>query len=496
MIDDHMPYQVKLIANEGIFEGLAKQNMLFHQCIGELVDNSIAAKSESKKFRVDVIFNKINNLFCDVYITDNCKGMSLDILKDALQLGKSATSTNRLNEHGFGMKNALATLSGTNGPWELWTKDYESRKILHVKGPFKPEMEIDEVRSFPSDEYLPADVSTMIKINVKLTFIQTAQGRGAPTQDLNVLREWLIEHMGVMYRGYLEQNRTTYDTDGIIVVSILTDSVQVPPIPVPLGNKKVEYFDVELGGHVYKLEYNHGTLDEVRRDVIVRGKKAKFYYQGNIPTQGIDIRLGKRVIATRQFETIWKTNDGRDQLSRHNDYNDFVGELLIPEPPRGLLTTTNNKTDFNLDDPEWVKIFDELNKIKPETHIREKTEKALKEKWIGMLKATNPRDKISDESAVWPTAVKIDVYRETEDNNIIIYELKVGNGAPQHLYQLKMYWDGLVLEGKQPKEAFLFVEDFNTVLEEMTNKINTELTPPKGSKPYNLKIEKHRDKGL
>ena len=56
------------------------------------------------------------------------------------------------------------------------------------------------------------------------------------------------------------------------------------------------------------------------------------------------MRLGKRVIATRVFDVIWKTDDGLSQLTRHNNYNDFVGEVLIPELPRGVLTTVNNKS--------------------------------------------------------------------------------------------------------------------------------------------------------
>src|SRR5205807_521466 len=134
---------------------------------------------------------------------------------------------------------------------------------------------------------------------------------------------------------------------------------------VPLGDTQNKYLDIELGGKVCRLEYRYGVLDTVKRDKLVRGNKAKYYYQQNQPTQGIDIRLGKRVIATRQFETIWKSERGESQLSRHNKYNDFIGELLIPELPRGILTTANTKTDFNLDDPDWGKIFDKLTEVRP-----------------------------------------------------------------------------------------------------------------------------------
>lgn len=502
-------YKVKLVANEGIFKGLAKQNMMFHQCIGELIDNAIAAKRDDQKFKVDIIFIKNNGdeNNVDVYVADNSKGMTLDIFQNALQLGESATTTSRLNEHGFGMKNALATLSGENGYWKIWTKPIDGKTIYTAEGPFRPEMSIKEETQFPAEDFLPSDISTLLKVSVKLSFIQSVQGRGAPSTDLETLRSWLIEHLGVFYRGYIEQDPETFENTGTIVVSIGNNSLQVPPIPVPLGHMETNYFDVEIGGDICNLTYKFGTLDVVKRDTSVRGKKTKFYYQGNQATQGIDIRLGKRVIATRQFDTIWKTEDGASQLSRHPNFNDFLGELLIPELPRGILSTTNNKTDFNLDDDNWTKIFKKINEFRPIRLIRQKSETELRKKWINMLKVTSPDDIISDEKSVWPTGTRIDVYRKKSDGKIIIYELKVGTGSPIHLYQLLMYWDGLVLQGEQPKEGILLVDDFNTNLEEMANKMNQLLPPyfpnpaghsnsPSQSKPYNFKIERYGDKGL
>ncbi|MDT5271148.1 MAG: hypothetical protein QOH49_3334 [Acidobacteriota bacterium] len=489
--------KVTLVADEGIFKGLSKQNMLFHQCMGELVDNAIAAKKNTEKFRVDVVFRQGEDQYTfELYIADNGRGMSSEILERALQLGRSATTESRLNEHGFGLKNALATLSGGNGYWKLWTKHQTEDTVFSVQGPFKSEMIVRDDDPFPTDDFLPVDFSTLIRVPVKLSLIQTVQGRGAPAKDLNTLREWLLEHLGVLYRGYLLPDRKTYDTDGVIAVSIGNDTVSVTPVEVPLGSAQTKYFDVELGGIVQHLTYTFGTLDKVKRSELVRGKGAKYYYQGNIPSQGIDIRLGKRVIATRLFDTIWKTEDRQKGLDRHNRYNDFLGELIIPELPRGVLTTVNNKTDFNFDDPDWDKIFNILNEIPPAENIREKSEARLKRNWMNMLKATNPDDEVSDEKHVWPTGTRIDVYRRTSDGKEIIYELKVGKGAPEHLYQLKMYWDGLVLSGRHfPKEAILLVEDFNTTLEEMANMMN-KLPPPETSKPYNFKIEKLKDKGL
>lgn len=494
-----MARKVTLIADEGIFRGLAKQNMLFHQCIGELVDNAIAARHVSKKFsiRIALVSSPDTEGFVDVYVADNGLGMSEDLLADALQLGKSATTDNRLNEHGFGMKNALANLSGGYEPWKIWTRPSGSDQVFTVEGPFRSEMYIRDGEPFPVEEFLPGDISTLVFARVRLPYVQSVQGRGAPAKDLNKLRSWLIEHLGVAYRGYLEQDPDNdYEFDGYLRVSVGNDVVQVNPIPVPMGNLKTEYFNIELAGQVYNLEYKFGTLDTTRRDKLVKGERALYYYQGNIPTQGIDIRLGKRTIATMQFDNIWKSDDGEHRLSRHNRFNDFVGEVLIPELPRGVLSTVNNKTDFNLDDPDWQKIFDRLNQFRPYENIRQRSEAHLQKRWVEMIRATNPDDDVSTQTHVWPPGAQIDVFRESATGDITIYELKTGTASPLDLYQLKMYWDGLVLQGKQPQQAVLLCENFPENVQQMANQMNEHLSPPDGSDSYNIKIETHEEKGI
>lgn len=499
--------KVKLEANERIFVGLSKQNMLFHQCVFELVDNAIAAAKPDIKIHVQVAFEAIDDDDDSfyLYVSDNGLGMDLDTLADSLQLGHEPTSNSRLNEHGFGLKNSLATLSGGNGEWTMWTRSNGSGNVLMVKGPFASEMIIEDDAStvFPNKPFISPDVSTVVMTKVKKTYAQTVQGRGARTRDLSRFRQYLLEHLGVAYRGYLSLDEEKNDTKARIEISIGNDHLAVSPINIPIARADRKYFSVELAGKTYKLEYVYGTLDDVKRDALVKGQKAKYYYQGNMSTQGIDIRLGDRVIATRQFETIWRVSEGT-QLQRDNHYNKFVGELLIPELPRGVLSTVNNKTDFNLDDPGWMNIFDILNgeEYRPTQESENMGEKELRESWAEMLRATSPTDEVLQERHVWYAGVRIDVYRKkaAPDNSVIIYELKVGSAAPLNLYQLKMYWDGLLLEGIQPDEAVLLVESYSDLIENMANTMN-RLTPPNNSdgtpsSPYNFSVKKHSEVGL
>ena len=115
-----------------------------------------------------------------MYVADNCAGMTLEHLKKALQLGESASTESRLNEHGFGLKNALATLSGGNGPWKIWTKSSSCPQVSSVEVPFRSEMAVNDSDAFPTDNFLPPDLGTLIKVPVKRNFIQSVQGRDHP----------------------------------------------------------------------------------------------------------------------------------------------------------------------------------------------------------------------------------------------------------------------------------------------------------------------------
>ena len=355
-------------------------------------------------------------------------------------------------------------------------------------------MNIEELKEFPKNPLLPKHISTLIRAKVPMAFIQTVQGRGQQKSKLEELRPWFEEHIGVHYRGYLEEDKETGKPSGGIYVKIKNDGRKSPtpvkPISVPIVHLNQARFEVELDNETYEMEYNYGGLDDVQ------SQKHYSYYRGNEQTQGIDIRLGKRVITTSQMETIWK-------LKRDNHFNKFVGELLIPDLRPGLLKTKSDKTDFNLNDPAWGKIFFHLREEKEYYPIRDAdpapsdtAEAKIRDKWKDMLeKAKDPGDIIGKEIKLWPTGTRLDLYKETKQGDITIYELKIGAGKPLDLYQLKMYWDGLVLMGKTPRRAVLLANSFSDSMKAMAKMMGERLRAPEnkttGGKaiPYRFDLE-------
>ena len=479
-------HQLELFADAGLFKGLANQNMLFHQCICELVDNSIAAKKDQESFVVNIIFSKNqHNANYTLYVVDNSKGMPYAILRKAMQLGESATEDSRLNEHGFGLKHALATLTKATESWKLWTKDFNTNKISSVTYPFQRFMTIEDNDSFPDLPYMVNDISTIIQAEVSLDYIQSVQGsRGAKAQDLSKLRTWLLEYLGVTYRGYLLQDQhNNWEIEGTIIVSIDNDKKKVSPIEIPMEGDKQNEIIVELNGKNYTLYYVAGLIDEKKRNALLGGLGLKAHYLQNTSTQGIDIRLGKRVIATKQLNNIW-------DLAPHPKFNEFVAELIIPELPRNVLKTVNNKTDIDFDDKDWKKIFDKLKDDYPiPANPRMAIEEELRTQWKNKLLDGEPRDNVVTDKSIWSAGVEVDVFREKFDTKeITIYELKAGAAKPLDVYQLKMYWDGLVLTQEYPTNGWLICESFTNRIEDMVKKINL-MTPQKNSKPYDFTLK-------
>lgn len=493
-------YTIPIGITPNAFAGLAKQNMTCYQAVEELVDNAIAAAKPGEKAFVQIFLIPDTDTSMQMVICDWGIGMDLTTLTNALQLGSIPTSVSRLNEHGYGINGSISSLTGGTSEWSIQTR-MAGGPILKVEGPFNTTMVVNEQDEFelPYGTVLTQkDPSTVITVRVPMRFAHTLQRRGAPCNNLSTLREWLVEHLGVAYRGYLEQDSQTGDVGAKILVTVGSEDKLVRPVYVPMENTKTVVVSVCLGNQIVPVEYTFGVLSEYKQKTAVDGRPVRFYYQGNVATQGVDIRLGKRVVATGMLCEIWPKGDGFTP-QRHPSLNDFVGEIRIPELPRGLLSTLNNKTGINMADEGWKLVFDELAKYPPQKSEFKTDERKLCENWFNMLKASSPHGRVTDQICVWPTATRIDILRE-DRGALEIYEMKVGKGEPLHLYQLKMYWDGMVLAGMQPTEATLIVKEYRSTLEQMVQLMNTMNPPdfPDGtpSEPYNFVLARHAEKHL
>ena len=241
------------------FAGLARQDLKFHQALCELVDNALAAARPGEKAQVQILLaeHPSDPQRLRMLVADWGSGMDLDGLHNCLQLGSHPLSAHRMHEHGFGIINALSSLSGNSAPWMLATRADPACPYYVVRGPFDAHMTAEETPDLGQIMgnmvlALPAP-ATVIMVETSLAYVRTAT-KGARTLNAAVLRRWLLEHLGVAYRGFLEPNAATREPSAKIMLTVAGSTVLVPPVPVPMCTKEKTVLEVLLGG---QLVYDH-----------------------------------------------------------------------------------------------------------------------------------------------------------------------------------------------------------------------------------------------
>lgn len=471
---------------KGIFRGLAQAPLHFHNAIAELIDNAVAAKQEKFNILVDISKSEKTGAR-DVTVIDDCLGITLERLQThVFKVGKlPPPGSPHLREHGFGLKNVLAKIEAVKGSWEIWTRDAEAskkRNCYHIKGPLRYKIPIEILPSSKWPTHGPKKAGTIAKLTIPFAYLQTVTRgtRGRPPSAIGVIVGFLREHFGVFYRGYLEGKPPV----GSVATSVEWGEPEpVEPIfPDYKTRYKVSRFLVRTArGKVY-VEGEHGELEPNSPAT----KSRLYYYRISAESQGVDFRIGNRVVATRLVTEIWRS-------PRHPKINPFCGEFKV-EPIEGRIPKTlNNKTSIDFDDEVWMDIAAGIRKkVKLPKWKGARTEAELREELVKQLNAhKRPGDVVEENYDCFSGAgVVVDIYRDEvhRGGEVIIYETKPGKASPLDVYQLRMYWDGIVVDGKQPAAAILVAKEWTTGAKTVMNFVNS-LTDRNG-KNYQLEFKK------
>jgi hypothetical protein len=460
------------------FQGLARQDMDFHQAVGELIDNALSARltvphGDGKIPAVIEITleQAADEGTVNLQIADPGQGMTLEeICQHVFNPGGQGKSHGSLNEHGFGLKNALALLTGGNSTkFDLYTRPNDGSvpedTFLHVTGPLSTNMMVcdDATRdewAKDLNHLTAAESGTKLRCTVQMRYLRTVYRRGRT--GLDKLVERLGEHLGVMHRYFIEEGNAihlAYRTAGNE-----WNHHDVPPIPIPFqGETKSMSFSVDVAGNPHKVEYVRGELGEDHKNKELAPSLGwpyplQMYYQFSNARCGIDITVRDRVIRSGVFEDIWP------EINKTVAYNRFAGELRVGPDFR----TTNNKTGLDPHGENWEEVLNTLREdeeFRPEETTRTQSEHTIREKLITVLKGTFTGATVSKNRTTWGGAADIDIYVDAGIDNRRLYELKAGAGKLLDLYQLLMGWDGLVSEGINPTVGILVCDSVSPNLE-------------------------------
>ncbi|MBA7509576.1 hypothetical protein ES705_01534 [subsurface metagenome] len=488
-MSDEYPKNIQLrIDEERYWEGLGRQEMDFHQVVGELIDNSVSASGKDAEgdllpFTIEITLEKLGNKI-KVKVTDQGIGMNIDELtQNVFSLGGKGRSEGPLNEHGFGLKNAICVLTqGNKLPWEIETRDDEAKKqpITHlVRGPFSSNMKVELGDKNSWNEGLSHATGmggTRIYAETSFSFFNTLYPRG---RTFETLVERLVEHLGVIYRGFLSNPhnkmwlrwRNLGDNENNPSTNIEWEEFRIKPIEIPYDAGGSIRTEIEVDGPDGRARaiYIRGNLDveKVKDASLGKPYPLRIHYQGNIQTQGIDTVVRGRVLKTAQLPEIWP------DLARHNDFNKFIGELRLESRQ---FRTVNNKISLDPHNPYWINLVEKLDNddYKPQKITGAKIERDLAKRLKTILVGNYTGSKVQLDRSIWGGAgVEVDAYHELSNGEVHIYELKAGTASPIDVYQLLMYCDGIVKdESKSPKLGRLVAKEIPDSVKNIINEIN------------------------
>lgn len=489
-----MPFQPSNPPHEsGIIRGLSKAPLHFQNLVAELIDNAISARGQGFKILVNLSRVPEGGDLFQLTVSDDSGGIPEPKLRTKVfSIGSPPEGNSYLNEHGFGLKNVIAKAEAlTERPWCFYTRDATALSkgtFFFAQRPYSFSQAIEEKPAADWPSWGTPGPGTIVQLFLPLTFLQSvALGRrGAAPRTPEKVIDYLREHLGVFYRGYLEGGARAL---GRIETSLDWGTPDpVDAVHPDYQTKKQVSFPVTVGNHRIHIEGVIGLVEKNSAET----KERLYYYRHAPESQGVDIRIGNRVVATRLIEEIWE----RD---RHPSLNGVAGEFRIPVEPNALPSTLNNKTSLDFDDPNWITIASAINQVVPKDDIPHgggKSEDDLRDELYTQIEGLrNPAHEVAKERDCGH-GVYIDVFWDQSRTGgpVEIYEVKKGKAQPLDVYQLVMYWDSLVSTGVQPTQGHLVSDGLTSGVPAFISLINGRKDA--NGIPYNLKSEDWMSHGI
>jgi len=127
-----------------LWEGIGGHFDSFSQVICEFIDNSISNFEGKKTFNhaINILLENINNGKVKIVIEDT--GTGVEDFLPMIKLGDRTHRESPLNEHGFGLKHALATANPENDNWRILTRtkpEFDKGKYRALEAPYTFDME-------------------------------------------------------------------------------------------------------------------------------------------------------------------------------------------------------------------------------------------------------------------------------------------------------------------------------------------------------------------
>lgn len=443
--------KTEVLPSDRLFDELGKNTYDYKDLISELIDNAIAAKRDDRLLTVKIdLYTDTNNKPIEFVIRDNALGIAQDRLGMAITPA-GLQSPNSLNEHGLGMKQAVAALG----------------KLKYLATKTEEEDKARVILKFGFGDITTYDYSSFDGISG--TEIAVTDLKPIVVSTPAVITKNLVPSLGARYRRFLRPEKKILDLSINIIQQNSGDILyswkveEVKPIyfhPSTRANKPVMLgFPLSGDGWKAKLTFGYAPQEEEYHELGISPLNKFHPYFVSLNKQGLDVIRLDRLILFHQLSELGIV------AARHPDFNNIRGEIDLL---KGFSTAITKNSI--IDDEHFQECIAEVRKIligekegeggQKKNYLRGKTypeeipESLLRDRLATWL-ANNPIQKRSDvktEYVVQGLDGHIDVLADGE-----AWEIKTGQAAGLDVYQLFMYMDvGGIRKG------FLVARDFTT----------------------------------
>lgn len=451
------------------------------QIMNEFLDDSLSIYRAVPGFIKTVVITIMDNgEGNDVNIRIEDAGVGISDLNAAFTLAGIGRQRTYLNEHGFGLKNALSCANPTNDDWRVITRTpedafYDRCKVVSAPYRIGGGEFCGEYRK--GWDGVLGNTGTIFEFRCAYgVFCSVINSVKEPKQrSFESVIDTLAEDLGFTYAGAIQNEEFHIQ---LLCPTISPEPRIVTPVVPTWDNdydNKVGDCSLNLGDGDVKVHYEYGRISTSPTN--------RKHYVGNMDSSGAEIAINGRVIEYNIFKDIWKAE-------RHPSQNHFLLQIdLKTDKPERLPKTRCTKNGFRQGDEKlealysWIRhmvpeptkeislthseseLFDQLARYK-NAHIRE--DKCVKREFP-VYKAYGER-------------LKVDLY-VAENNYTTIYEGKRINSTPKDVYQLRMYWDGCCVDGIKPNKGILLASNHPSSVTKMIALMN-QLKGPDGTKYF------------
>jgi hypothetical protein len=307
--------RITVQASNNIFDELGNNTYDYKDLLSELVDNSIAARIPGQllNVRIDIeVDHEMKPL--KFVISDDASGIPEGKLGPAISPAALQTHGS-LNEHGLGMKQAVAALGRLES---LVTKTNDRAKAILV-----PEFKFGEIEA-PEIDPERAHGTTITVKDLKPIVVTNATS----------YTRSIVPYLGARYRRFLRPENLALS----LLVKIWSGTPETPLYEWDVKEVKPTYFHpstrenrpvfskhlIEGNGWKAELTFGYAPNDNSEYEELGVDVPNKFHpYRVALGTQGLDIILHDRVILFHQLSEIGVINQ------RHPDYNATRGEIVL-----------------------------------------------------------------------------------------------------------------------------------------------------------------------